>query len=42
MNYPLEESCYREHIRVHDISFLSSERVFHEDEIAGLKSNTAS
>ena len=27
LNYPLEESCYREHIRVHDISFLSSERV---------------
>ena len=24
LNYPLEESCYREHIRVHDISFLSS------------------
>ena len=22
LNYPLEESCYREHIRVHDISFL--------------------
>ena len=37
LNYPLEESCYREHIRVHDISFLSSERVFHEDEIAGLE-----
>ena len=37
LNYPLEESCYREHIRVHDISFLSSERVFNEDEIAGLK-----
>lgn len=32
LNYPLEESCYREHIRVHDISFLSSERVFEEDE----------
>lgn len=28
LNYPLEESCYKEHIRVHDISFLSSERVF--------------
>ncbi len=28
LNYPLEESCYREHIRVHDISFLSCERVF--------------
>ena len=36
LNYPLEESCYREHIRVHDISFLSSERVFVEEEIAGL------
>ena len=28
LNYPLEESCYKEHIRVHDISFMSSERVF--------------
>ena len=28
LNYPLEESCYREDIPVHDISFLSSERVF--------------
>ena len=37
LNYPLEESCYREKIRVHDISFLSSERVFHEAEIAGLE-----
>ena len=37
LNYPLEESCYREHIRVHDISFLSSERVFVEKEIAGLE-----
>lgn len=37
LNYPLEESCYREHIRVHDISFLSSERVFDHDEIAGLE-----
>ncbi len=36
LNYPLEESCYREHIRVHDISFLSSERVFEQDQIAGL------
>ena len=34
LNYPLEESCY---IRVHDISFLSSERVFVEEEIAGLE-----
>lgn len=31
LNYPLEESCYNEHIRVHDISFMSSERVFGED-----------
>ena len=37
LNCPLEESCYREHIRVHDISFLSSERVFVEEEIAGLE-----
>ena len=37
LNYPLEESCYRNGIRVHDISFLSSERVFNEDEIAGLE-----
>ncbi|MBS6195635.1 MAG: hypothetical protein KH828_08655 [Clostridiales bacterium] len=37
LNYPLEESCYREHIRVHDISFLSSERVFEKEEIAGLE-----
>lgn len=37
LNYPLEESCYREHIRVHDISFLSSERVFKDGEIAGLE-----
>ena len=34
LNYPLEEACYREHIRVHDISFLSSERVFEKEEIA--------
>ena len=32
LNYPLEESCrYKEHIRVHDISFMSSERVFGEN-----------
>ena len=30
LNYPLEESCYIEHIRVHDISFLSCERVFND------------
>lgn len=37
LNYPLEESCYKEGVRIHDISFLSSERVFHHDEIAGLE-----
>lgn len=37
LNYPLEESCYKEHIRVHDISFLSSERVFNGDEMTGLE-----
>ena len=37
LNYPLEEACYKEHIRVHDISFLSSERVFEKEEIAGLE-----
>ena len=37
LNYPMEESCYREGIRIHDISFLSSERVFHDDELAGLE-----
>jgi len=37
LNYPLEEACYREGILVHDISFLSSERVFHHDEMAGLE-----
>ena len=37
LNYPLEESCYREHIPVHDISFLSSERVFENGELAGLE-----
>ena len=37
LNYPMEESCYREGIRVHDISFLSSERVFHHEELAGLE-----
>ena len=36
LNYPLEESCYREHIRVHDISFMSCERVFEEGEMSGL------
>ncbi len=37
LNYPLEESCFNEGVRVHDISFLSSERVFHHEEIAGLE-----
>ncbi len=37
MNYNIEESCYKEHIRVHDISFLSSERVFENNEITGLE-----
>lgn len=36
LNYPLEESCYREHIRVHDISFMSCERVFKDNEMVGL------
>lgn len=36
LNYPLEESCYREHIRVHDISFMSCERVFDGNEMTGL------
>ena len=37
LNYPLEESCYKEHIRVHDISFMSSERVFENGEMRGLE-----
>ena len=37
LNYPLEESCYKEHIRVHDISFMSSERVFENGEMTGLE-----
>lgn len=36
LNYPLEESCYNEHIRVHDISFLSCERVFSGRLVTGL------
>lgn len=36
LNYPLEESCYREHIKIHDISFLSSERVFEDGKVTGL------
>ncbi|MCF0253079.1 MAG: hypothetical protein HUK26_01935, partial [Duodenibacillus sp.] len=31
LNFPLEQSCFKEHIRVHDISFMSSERVFDEN-----------
>lgn len=37
LNYPIEESCYIEHIRVHDISFLSSERVFKDGQLDGLE-----
>jgi len=36
LNYPLEESCYVEHIRVHDISFMSCQRVFKNGEVTGL------
>lgn len=31
LNFPLEEACYNEHIRVHDMSFMSCERVFDEN-----------
>ena len=37
LNYPLEESCYKENIRVHDISFMSSERVFRDGQMTGLE-----
>lgn len=37
LNYPLEESCHHENIQVHAISFLSSERIFTEDQISGLE-----
>ncbi|MDO4493068.1 MAG: hypothetical protein Q4C53_04175 [Clostridia bacterium] len=37
LNYPIEESCFNEHIRVHDISFLSSERVFKDGRLDGLE-----
>ena len=37
LNYPIEESCFIEHIRVHDISFLSSERVFTDGALDGLE-----
>lgn len=39
LNFPLEEACYNEHVKVHDISFLSCERVFggkDNEEIVGL------
>lgn len=36
LNYPLEEACYNEHMRVHNISFLSCERVISGTEIVGL------
>lgn len=36
LNFPVEESCYREHIRVHDISFLSSERIFENGKAVAL------
>ncbi|MBQ6367558.1 MAG: hypothetical protein IJJ30_03315 [Erysipelotrichaceae bacterium] len=36
LNYPMEESCYLQSIPVHDISFLSCERVFDGKEIVGL------
>ncbi len=36
LNYPLEEACFRSDIPVHDISFLSSERIFNNEEISGL------
>ena len=37
LNYPLEEACYRNDIRVSDISFLSSERVFNGNNLIGLE-----
>lgn len=36
LNYPLEESCFRVGIPVNDMSFLSCERVFEGELIAGL------
>lgn len=36
LNYPLEESCYRVGVPVNDMSFLSCERVFDGELIAGL------
>lgn len=42
LNYPLEESCYREHIRVHDISFYPVSACLKTKKSPGWKSNTAS
>lgn len=36
LNFPIEEACWKEHIRVHDISFLSCERVIEDGVITGL------
>lgn len=38
LNFPIEESCWKEHIRVHDMSFMSCERVFADQnsDVAGL------
>lgn len=36
LNYPVEESCYQMNIPVHDISFLSCERVIENGQITGL------
>ena len=39
LNFPIEESCYKENIHVHNISFLSCERVFTDDKVTGLDVN---
>ena len=36
LNFPVEEACWKEHIRVHDISFMSCERVIVDGVITGL------
>lgn len=36
LNYPLEECCYRSGITIHDVNFLSCERVFEDEVIVGL------
>ena len=41
LNYPMEESCYSQGIPVHDISFLSCERVFNGKLITGLDTRYA-